>query len=471
MFLSTSATFASHLASGELTYEYIGDQTGIGHHYIIRLVLFRDITGVSMPSTANVSYSSPCYSSKVYQLPMVKSGNDSLYDHCYSGTNTRYYEKYEYLDTVIFPGTCSFTLSFSTCCRPSGYTNILGSQGFYLEAQKTTFWENSSTQSDLFFPGVFLTGQDITWGHGITQPDNDSIRIRMINSKESATLQIPFNSGYSIYQPFAYDTAKGLTLNPKTGTVSFTPNMIQFFALAFEVEEYRYDTIYGIWQMMGSRTFEKVANVVGVSPNVSKVKISNSKTLYDCKTKSIVIHTSEPFIGETIDPNSSEFYVTDPNAHLVSIGKVETLPVGSSKSDSIRIYFHDSLNVNGVYHLYNMIGVDGNIGVGTCSQGFEYDTLSFSVKGCSGIGLEEQAEEANSVVLYPNPANNEIHLKSLLHLRLEDVRVFDAQGRTLLVPKKQTRLGLTMDISHLEQGIYFINTGDQTQSTLKFIKH
>ena len=104
-------SFGSHYAGGDIQYKYIGDSTGINHHYKVILRLYRDASGVGMPATTNVTVSSTCFTNQT--IPMTQQAGSglvapTLFDCVTPGaTGTRTLEIYTYKGFVILPGTCA----------------------------------------------------------------------------------------------------------------------------------------------------------------------------------------------------------------------------------------------------------------------------------------------------------------------------------------------------------------------------
>jgi hypothetical protein len=70
------------------------------------------------------------------------------------------------------------------------------------------------------------------------------------------------------------------------------------------------------------------------------------------------------------------------------------------------------------------------------------------------------------ITLYPNPAQNELHIES--SLAISEVHIFDNIGR--LVLKTKINLG-TIDISKLQKGIYHLQcSGEGASYNVKFVK-
>ncbi|MBL7934160.1 MAG: T9SS type A sorting domain-containing protein [Bacteroidia bacterium] len=91
-------------------------------------------------------------------------------------------------------------------------------------------------------------------------------------------------------------------------------------------------------------------------------------------------------------------------------------------------------------------------------------TKVISVSAC-GVGLNEINSREN-VTFYPNPAKEFIVLNPAINIK--NVRIFDAVGRQVYNETAKDEIPLKLNISALENGIYFIelNSTDQ-QHTIK----
>ena len=66
--LGTQEAKASHTAGGSITYEYIGDSTGVPYQYCITLVLYRREQGIGLGNTQPVDISSSCFGTQTITL-------------------------------------------------------------------------------------------------------------------------------------------------------------------------------------------------------------------------------------------------------------------------------------------------------------------------------------------------------------------------------------------------------------------
>jgi len=153
-FFGISTINASHLSGGDIQYRYIGDSTGVAHHYEIFVRLYRDVTGVSLGNTTTVIISSSCFNNITVTCNLLAgtgAGNvaPTLFD-CVNAfaPGTKTLEIWGYKGKVILPGKCAdFSFYSSSCCRPPGISNIPNgsSKGFYFEAKLNNIIGNNSS--------------------------------------------------------------------------------------------------------------------------------------------------------------------------------------------------------------------------------------------------------------------------------------------------------------------------------------
>lgn len=225
---------ASHLAGGDIQYRYIGDSTGITRHYKVILRVYRDVTGIAMPTTETVTVSSSCYANQTVNLTLQGGSGlvaPTLFD-CVTPNSpgTKTLEIYTYKGFVILPGTCpNFKFWYDNCCRPPGITNISNSNGngidgFFFDADlNNTQGENSSPIFISEPVRAFCVNKSFNWAQKSIEYDGDSVRYEMISCRENpypTQVNIPFNFGWTATQPV---TSTFFNLNPKTGTISFLP--------------------------------------------------------------------------------------------------------------------------------------------------------------------------------------------------------------------------------------------------------
>ena len=250
---------ASHNAGGDIHYEYISS-TGGTHKYKITLRLYRDNTGISLPSSANITACSASYGSVNAFLNEVGStGGIGIampsYFDCVGSSNaglTINVVKYE--GEITLPGNApDWTFTFQTCCRNQAVTNIINpsSQGFLIEAHLNNMYgQNNSPIFITEGARAFCIGNTFNWQHSTIEPDGDSLFYRMSNIKDgscSSVINIPFVAYKSYNQPITTSPANSLSLNSLTGLMTFAPAAVEIDAMGIAVDEFRYVTSLSSW--------------------------------------------------------------------------------------------------------------------------------------------------------------------------------------------------------------------------------
>ena len=401
---------ASHLAGGDIQYRYIGDSTGIPRHYKVILRVYRDVTGIGMPTTETVTVSSNCYSN--INVPMnLQAGSGlvapTLFDCVTPGSGgTKTLEIYTYKGFVILPGPCStYKFWYDNCCRPPGVTNINtsngnGNDGFFFDADlDNTLGENSSPIFISEPVRAFCVGNPFNWAQKNIEYDGDSVHYQMINCRENAypnQSNIPFDVGWSATQPI---TSTYFNLNPKTGTISFLPTNQEIDALSIKITEYRYDSLYNVWYPIGSASRDMMVSIsANCSPQATQGVVLNynypgqyldSITMlpavdYSCGDSVVELNFLVKIDCESIAEDGSDFRLTNPLGQPIPIKRLSANCDLNGETQTIQVHLFKKLLVNGRYFLYSKTGNDGNTLVNKC--GFpmnEFDTLVLIVDDCS----------------------------------------------------------------------------------------
>ena len=409
MTLLSLTSFASHLAGGDIQYRYIGDSTGVARHYKVILRVYRDVTGIAMPTTETVTVSSNCYANQ--NIPMtLQAGSGlvapTLFDCVTPGSSgTKTLEIYTYKGYVILPGACStFKFWYENCCRPPGITNIntsngFGNDGFFFDANlDNSFGENSSPIFISEPVRAFCVNKSFNWSQKSIEYDGDSIHYEMINCRENAypnQTNIPFDAGWTATQPV---TSTFFNLNSKTGTISFYPTQQEIDVMSIKITEYRYDSTWYVWYPVGSASRDMMISIsANCSPAASQGVILDynypgqyldSVTMlpavdYDCGDSIIELNFVVKLDCESIAQDGTDFRLTNPNGQPIPVKRLSANCDINGETQSIKVHLFKPLLVNGRYFLYSKTGNDGNTLTNKC--GFpmnEFDTLVLIVDDC-----------------------------------------------------------------------------------------
>ncbi len=235
-FLFTTAR-AAHYAGGSITYECIGPD-----QFLINLDLFLDCAGV--PSVAQtLTFSSTCGTTftvpsipppvptEVSQLCAAAMSNST----CNGGTLPGI-EYYHFETIVTLPPCDHWTVSWNICCR-AATVDLVGVPGMYIEAEiynATDACNNSPEFTDQSIPYVCLN-QPVYYNFGVNEPDGDEFTYALINARYFAGTpqDVNYQPGFSGGAP-----VPGITLDPVSGQIVFTPTVSGNYVVAVEVEEY-----------------------------------------------------------------------------------------------------------------------------------------------------------------------------------------------------------------------------------------
>jgi len=406
LLFSTFSLLGSHLSGGDIQYRYIGDSTGVARHYKVILRVYRDVTGIGMPTTDQVTVSSGCYAN--INVPMTLTPGSgvvspTLFDCVNPGPTTKTLEVYMYVGYVILPGNCStFRFWYENCCRPGNINNIfasngtVGNDGFYFDAllDNASFGQNSSPVFVSEPVKAFCVGNPFSWKQTTIEEDGDSVVYSLINCRENAypnQTNIPFDAGWSATQPV---TSTYFNLDPATGLISFLPTQNEIDVLSVLVEEYRFDSLYQVWYKVGSASRDMM---ISISPNYNTVATQGVQ--YDPSTYPIDTLTAYPFLKvgccdttftlkfhialDCYSVNTQDFRITGPDGQPRAITNITTNCDVNAETDSITIHIPFKLGINGRYFLYSKKGSDGNTLINKCGLPMaEFDTIVLIVDDC-----------------------------------------------------------------------------------------
>jgi len=245
-------SYSSHITGGFFEYECLGND-----EYLITLNLFRDCSGITMPTSVFVDFTSTCGGNSNATLNLDQSllpanmqitadggGHISqictpqlLQTTCYGGTIPGN-ELYIYQATVTLSPPCdTWTMSWGTCCRNTTVNVPTSSgDGVFLEATLNSLTApcNSSPSFLTPYPIYYAcANQQSVINYSIAEPDNDSLVYSLIGAYESAGLNLTYGGGYSGASPIP-----GIVVDPLTGEITVTPTALGNFIIALQVEEY-----------------------------------------------------------------------------------------------------------------------------------------------------------------------------------------------------------------------------------------
>lgn len=233
---------AAHIAGGEITYSCLG-----GDQYQVNLNLFIDCAGFNPGSTQVIDFTSSCGGSSTLTVNVSAATTNGLeisqlcpsqlsQSTCNGGTLPGMWV-FNYTGVVTLSPACdTWTMSWSTCCRNSAITNLsTASSNYYIAAtlNSATAPCNSSPSFTAQPIPYVCAGQPVNYSYGVVETDGDSLYYSLMPAMDGAGTPSMYNAGYSGTSPIP-----GITIDPNTGLVTFTPTTLGNFVVVIFVQEY-----------------------------------------------------------------------------------------------------------------------------------------------------------------------------------------------------------------------------------------
>lgn len=239
----SASAFASHLMGGELIVTKV---PGGGGFYAIQLTHYRDTLGIPL----GMSNSYQIIAADASGQPVVAfSSGDLNMDSAQSGgllSGAYGIEVGVYVDTVQLPPN-TYWITTTNCCRNAAIGNMTspGGESLSLITQFTATPANDNTTPYFLVPPVpyFPLNVAATYNPMPYDAEGDSLVWTLNVPKTDAAL---LDTNLALFgNPVAGFTAPPsnpinvFTMNPATGEINWTPNMLGNFVQSFLVDEYR----------------------------------------------------------------------------------------------------------------------------------------------------------------------------------------------------------------------------------------
>ena len=398
---------ASHMAGFRITYECIAPE-----QYRVSMIVFRDCSGVGFGNrTVQIGFYNNCVSDgdcpdgtfTAYRtpgtgLPVDDECVDLPPTTCFGG-NRFGLESYEF--EGIFevpratPDSCQdwwFYWSQATCCRnPSATLAATGTPyvSAYLNNSSVVNPCNNSSISDLPYVPAFCPNDPVCLVTNFFDPDGDSLAFHWARAAAYGGFggrvcegdSIAYRAPYQPHAPGASSTP--WVLDPKTGTICWTPSQVETVVIVTRVEEWRGNVLTG-WTWLDLQVRVEQDPIICTQ---SKIPTYDLDTLFlSCGDTILEFDLTTNVHCSTVSPDASEWRLfSKETGQAVSIDSCWILNcnVLTNVSPEFRIEIYEPLISNGIYYLYPKKGIDGNTFGNQCSKGMnEYDTLIIKVENC-----------------------------------------------------------------------------------------
>lgn len=336
--LTSFISHASHVAGADITWECLG-----GNQFEITLSVYTDCDGIP-PSTISESITIentcglPVQNLTLnYVTPTVGTTPDgginiaqlcpadSLNSTCFGGTLPGM-QMTQYTAIVTLPNACNYyTVSWDICCRNAAITNLQnpGTASTYVEANIYTGndpCDNSPIFTSQPIPYVCVN-QPVSYNYGAVDPDGDSLVYSLIPAREDFITLIPYQAGYTSASPIP-----GITIDPNTGALSFTPTLTGNFVIVVLIQEYDPATGLLVGEIMRDMQFTVIpcANINPTLPTSGVANVSGTASQTGPFAFDMCVGTNISFDIEFTDVDAGDTLTVTSNATTLLAGATFT---------------------------------------------------------------------------------------------------------------------------------------------------
>ncbi len=318
---------ASHEMGGNISYTCIGTNPTIlqidysiyidcaspGPSPTLNLTLFNDC-GLSNP---------PVSMSIVDTTRMLPLCLDSL-SSC-NGGPIQEYVKYSYSAIVTLPDTCdSWTLAFSSCCRPNS-TNLSFISDLYYETtiNTTDVPCDNSPVVDGQEGAYYCSGITNSYCLPVYDVDGDSLYFELAPNLGGGGSPIPYNVPYSASNPIS-----NVSINNLTGCITFNESTLGLFNVAVRIHSWKNGVYVGyvthdfpiiIYSCSNGIPLGALANVTGTGASQT-----GQNTIQACVNEPMCFDVAyidlNPGDSLTLDTILSDIYQAYPGATATTNG-------------------------------------------------------------------------------------------------------------------------------------------------------
>ena len=367
---------ATHLISGNFTYEFIS-QSGNQRTYKINLYLFRDITGVNLPNTAQVYYKK-ANQNTVSTLSLSQAGITTPNNTCNA---TISYAVHKYSANVTLDASSVYDFAYSVCCRPMTATNLSNpsSQSIYLTTRIVSSrpsgrqYNNSIEFDNRIMAAPLNTPSSFVLNYPDTDGDSLSYQITNVKAGSSATLtptNIAYASGHSNAAPLGPNGS--LIIDSATGTMVAQSSVQQTAVVSIKVTEWDKDTT-GTYKFMGITEKEFVFNFHNnTSSNLANATVDSASANFLSDT--VYVSTSHPIYPNSTNFDSVQVRLTNPTGAIAYV--LSAQPTDNSFKN-FRLQ-SSALLTPGTWSLVFDYNVDSVSFMGACNRAL-VDSTTFTV--------------------------------------------------------------------------------------------
>lgn len=386
---------ATHMVGGEINYRCLGND-----QYEIMVTVFRDCdTGVPWfdnPASVGIF---DVNDSLLYDLRLTLRNNDTLdlnlTDPCLVAPPNVCIHTTTYIDTVTLPFQAGgYQVVYQRCCRNQDIVNIVaptatGATYSSFISEEALLSCNSSARFNEWPPVYICAGVPIVYDHSATDIDGDSVVYELCTPFTGATAQQsqpqpPNNPPYNNVTwlpPYSVDNMLGgpdsLVIDPVTGLLTGTPDIIGVFVVGVCAKEYRNGQLISTTR----RDFQYVVGVCGrlVSSSFFAPSIQCDNSLaVTFQNNSASLGTGFTwFFGDSLNNTTSNF--ANPSYIYPDTGLYTVILI----ADPGTLCADTSQQVINLQ--YQSIDVDFDVQTASCTDSFFLDVTDLTIDSISTI--------------------------------------------------------------------------------------
>lgn len=501
LFGATMQAKATHAVGGEITYEYIGDSTGVANQYQIFLTIYRrnESGSASLGNTFNVDMNGACFPMAQVLVSRFTPANSTMagdggvvlqspscINSLNPGSGFFNISAHYYKGKTILPSTnCIVTFSWQLCCRSGNIDNIInpaGTSTYLKSVLNPTEGHNSSiqyTEPPRMTSCLNLNSFHAFGGH---DKDGDSVFYELVPPLEDGTTAVVFDTMYSATQPIT--SATGVFLNTQTGFVNFKPTQVETALVGIKAKEFRKDTVTNKYVEVGKTRRELIIIITSNcrKPQTSKSFFQLSPTGLNeasdisCNDSIIKLSFNGAYLVDSLSQDGSEFEVINQRGDTLSIASAEpsNTSAGGFSAHGLWLHFNQPFIYKDTLQLRLKKGSDGNGLITACADPVSDTSFIVVVDSCAGFFSTDEFSDQNhgQTETFPNPVTSSLTIK-IPDGSFTKLEIYDLSGRKLTLPVAPiSREKLQVDFAGLNSGIYLLrlHLGDSWQ-TIRIIKN
>lgn len=451
---------ATHLMGGEIIVQDLG-----GGDYLLALFAYRDTAGIPMATSATF---------KFYDM----MGNSVFttttnYDSIISGNLLPMYpygvEIYLFYDTITpnLPAG-KYKVAWDNCCRNGAIQNLSAplNESMYLETEFEIFANAPNSTPFFLVPPAIYLPVNTSWQYNPLpfDPDGDSLYWSI---DTPLTNMNQYCLGYTTPPGAA---SNPFSIDPVTGTISWTANTLGNFVATVLVDEYRFDSTAaggGQWMQIGQirRDMQFIVVNANSSGHPRFTNLSNfpqNPQGYYTFQAAAGVPVNVTFIADHTDPNAQIFMGAFGEMFLATASNQASFnvtPTGNGNEIQGTLSWTPTMNDLRPEPYRTAVRV---------SDGFFVNDATVLIEVTSALG-EDELELGDRIGVYPNPASDRVYVE--INTRMDDqVRIdwLDITGRVVRseanIQLKNGQNVIVLPVQNLERGLYFlrIQTPDAT---------